>query len=100
MSIWLTLGRVATGANIVLLLGLSYVWATNYRRHGAKHTLALLIFGVFLLLENLVWLYLYVFSAGYIGWYEATSAEIQIAVTGLCALEFVALLVLSRLTWQ
>lgn len=100
MSIWLTLGRVATGANILLLLGLSYVWVTNYRRHGARHTLALLIFGVFLLLENLVWLYLYVFSTGYVKWYEATTTEIQIAVTGLCALELVALLVLTRLTWR
>lgn len=100
MSLWLTLGRLATGANLVLLVGLSYIWLRNYRRHGASHTLALLIFGGFLLLENLVWLYLYVLSSGYVAWYEATTVTIQVAITGLCALEFVALLVLSYLTWR
>lgn len=100
MSIWLTIGRAATVLNLVLLLALSYVWIRNYRRHGARHTLALLIFGGFLLLENLVWLYLYAIHPGYIGWYNATDPELQVAITSLCGLEFVALLVLTRLTWQ
>lgn len=100
MNVWLALGRLVTGLNLVLLVGLTYVWFRNYRRHGARHTLALLVFGGFLLLENVLWLYLYVVNTGYIDWYNATGADIQISIMGLCGLEFVALLVLSRLTWQ
>ena len=100
MNAWLAVGRLATGVNLVLLVGLSYVWLRNYRRHGARHTLGLLVFGGFLLVENVVWLYLYVLSSGYIGWYNATSVDIQISIMSLCGLETVALLVLSWLTWQ
>jgi hypothetical protein len=100
MNVWLAIGRIATGLNLVLLVGLSYVWLGNYRRHGARHTLALLIFGGFLLLENVVWLYLYVINAEYVAWYVATGAQVQIAIMGLCVLELIALLVLSRLAWQ
>ena len=100
MTPWLEVGRLAAAGNIGLLVALSYVWVRNYRRHGAKHTLALLVFGAFLLLENVVWVYLYVLNAGYIAWYRAATLEVQLAVTGLCLLEFVALVVLTRLTWQ
>lgn len=100
MTLWLTIGRLATGVNLVLLLGLGAIWLRNYRRHGATHTLALLVFAVFLLVENLVWLYLYVFSTGYVAWYGATTTQIQMAVTGLCVLESLALIVLSAITWR
>lgn len=100
MSVWLSIGRLATVLNLGLLLVLSAIWLRNYRTHGASHTLALLIFGGFLLVENLVWLYLYVFSQGYIAWYNATTVDIQVMITALCGLEFVALAILTRLTWQ
>ncbi len=100
MNEWLTVGRLATGLNLVLLAGLSYIWLRNYLDHGARHTLALLIFGGFLVVENVVWLYLYVVAETYVAWYLATTVDIQIAITSLCVLETVALLVLARLTWQ
>jgi hypothetical protein len=38
--------------NLLILLTLGSVWLRNYRRHGAAHTLGLLVFGAFLVVEN------------------------------------------------
>lgn len=100
MSLWLDAARVAAGANVVLLVALGRIWLRNYRRHGADHTLGLLVFAAFLLLENLLWLYLYVLRGDFVGWFDATSGGVQASVTMLCALELVALLVLARITYR
>ena len=99
MGIWLDLARAAAAANVVLLLALGSVWLRGYRRHGARHTLGLLVFAAFLLVENALWLFLYVFHRGFAGWFANTSADVQIGVMLLCGLELVALLVLVRITW-
>ncbi|NHX36927.1 MULTISPECIES: hypothetical protein [Halolamina] len=99
MSRWLDVARIAAGVNVVLLLGLGNVWLRNYRRHGASHTLGLLVVGGFLLLENLLWVGLYVFHDGFVGWFVATTPDVQIGMTLLCGLELIALVVLARLTW-
>jgi hypothetical protein len=98
MSVWLTAARVAAGLNVVLLVALSYVWATNYRRHGATHTLGLLVFGVVLLVENALWVGLYTLVPDFYGWFTVTSGLVQAGVTMLCGLELVALLFLARVT--
>lgn len=100
MTLWLDVARAAAGANVILLVGLASVWSRNYRRHGARHTLSLLVVAAFLLVENLLWLYLYVLRADFVGWFEATGTDVQAGVTMLCGLELVALVVLARLTWQ
>ncbi|QKY20332.1 hypothetical protein B4589_008050 [Halolamina sp. CBA1230] len=99
MSRWLDVARILAGVNIVLLLGLGSVWLRNYRSHGASHTLGLLVFAGFLLLENALWVGLYVFHDGFVGWFLATTTDVQIGMTLLCGLELVALVVLARLTW-
>lgn len=99
MSVWLDAARVAAAGNVLLLLALGSVWARNYRRHGASHTLGLLVVAGFLLVENLLWLYFYLFHAGYIGWYTHATPDVQIGMTLLCGLELVALAFLARLTW-
>lgn len=100
MSLWLDAARFAAGANVVLLLVLGRVWLGNYRRHGADHTLGLLVFAGFLLAENLLWLYLYVLRGDFVGWFDATSGTVQASVAMLCGLELVALLFLARITWR
>jgi hypothetical protein len=100
MTLWLDAARVAAGVNVVLLLALGSVWLRSYRQHGAKHTLGLLTFAGFLLAENVLWLYLYVLHPSFIGWFDATSTDVQIGVTMLCALELVALGFLARITWR
>ncbi|WP_435359124.1 hypothetical protein [Haloarchaeobius sp. DFWS5] len=100
MTLWLEAARVAAGVNVVVLLALGWVWLGNYRRHGAQHTLGLLVFAAFLLVENLLWLYLYVLHPDFIGWFEVAGTDVQIGVTMLCGLELVALAFLARLTLQ
>jgi hypothetical protein len=60
MTLWLDLTRLAAAANVGLPFGLARVWIPSYRAGGARHTLAFLVFAGFLLVENLLWLYLYV----------------------------------------
>lgn len=99
MPLWLDVARASAGLNVVLLLALGSVWVRNYRRHGARHTLGLLVFAAFLLVENLLWLYFYLFRADFIGWYTGAATDVQIGITLLCGLELVALVFVSRLTW-
>jgi len=99
MGLWLDIARAAAGLNVVLLLALGSVWVRNYRRHGATHTLGLLVFAGFLLVENLLWLYFYLLHPAFIGWYVDAGLDVQIGVTMLCGLELIALAFVARLTW-
>lgn len=99
MALWLDAARVAAGVNVLLLLGLGSVWLRNYRRHGARHTLALLVVAGFLLVENLLWLYFYILHPAFVGWFVGAGTDVQVGVTLLCALELVALVFLARITW-
>lgn len=98
MELWLNAARAAAAANAVLLLGLGAVWLRNYRQHGASHTLALLAFAAFLLLENALWLYLYVLHPDFVAWFVHAGADVQVGMTMLCGLELVALAFVARVT--
>lgn len=98
MTVWLDAARVAAGLNLLLLLVLGSVWIRNYRRHGARHTLGLLVFAGFLAVENALWLYFYVLHPRFVGWFVGAGTEVQIGMTLLCGLELVALVFLARLT--
>ncbi|WP_435344280.1 hypothetical protein [Haloarchaeobius sp. HRN-SO-5] len=100
MTLWLDVALAAASVNVLLLLVLGSVWVGSYRRHGAAHTLGLLVFAGFLLVENVLWVYFYSLHPGFVGWFEATSVDVQVGLTLLCALELVALLVLVRITWR
>ena len=100
MSVLLDVARLAAAANVGLLLALVYVWAGNYRRHRAQHTLGLLVFAGFLLLQNGVWLYLYVVDAQFIRWFYDGSGSYQLAMTSLCMLQTAALVFLTWITWR
>lgn len=99
MTAWLNLAVSAAALNVLLLLLLGSVWLRNYLNHGASHTLGLLVFAVFLLIENALWLYLYLLHPAFQGWFTGAGTDVQVGVTLLCALELVALLVLVRITW-
>lgn len=100
MTLWLDAARAAAGVNVLLLVTLGSVWLRGYRRHGARHTLGLLVFAAFLLVENALWLYLYVLHPSFVGWFVATDPDVQAGVTMLCGLELVALVALARITWR
>lgn len=99
MEIWLQAARIAAAVNLVILGGLGAVWFAQYRQHGARHTLGLLIFASLLLVQNLLWLYFYVLHPDFIGWFVNSGLDVQIGVTMLCGFELVALLFLARITW-
>lgn len=99
MSVWIEVARVAAALNVLLLLALGSVWLRNYRQHGAKHTLGLLVFAGFLLVENALWLYLYLLHPAFIGWFQVAGLDVQVGVTLLCGLETIALVFLARITW-
>lgn len=98
MSAWLDAARVAAGLNLLILLALGSVWLRNYRRHGAAHTLGLLVFGALLVVENALWLYFYLVHPAFIGWFVDAGPDVQVGMTLLCGLELVALVALARIT--
>jgi hypothetical protein len=100
MDIWLDVARGAAAVNAVILVGLCTVWLRNYRRHGARHTLGLLVFGGFLLVENGLWLYFYLVNEGYVSCFSETSPVTQAGLAMLCGLELLALLFLGWITWR
>lgn len=100
MGIWLDVARVTAALNVFVLLSLGYVWVGNYRRHGADHTLGLVVVGAFLLVENVLWVYFYVLDEDYVDWFLATDATMQLGLSMLCVLEFGALVFLAHLTWR
>lgn len=100
MSVLLEIARGAAVVNVGLLLALGYVWGGNYRRHGATHTLGLLVFAGFLFAQNLLWLYLYGLDSTFIDWFVASTTDVQLSITGLCGLQTLALLFLVRITWR
>jgi hypothetical protein len=99
MELWLQMARGAAALNILLLVVLGTVWIRNYRSHRARHTLGLIVFAAVLLLQNVLWLYLYLVHPEFIGWFVNAGTDIQISVTMLCGLELVALAFLTRITW-
>lgn len=98
MGVWMTVAQIAAAANLLLLGALGSVWLRNYRRHGASHTLAYLVFAAFLFVENVLWLYLYVLNDAFVGWYDVTTPTVQASMALLCGLETVALLAVTRIT--
>lgn len=99
MTVWLDVARAAAGVNVLLLLALGSVWQRNYRQHGARHTLGLLVVAAFLLVENALWLYFYLVHPAFIGWFVAAGSDVQLGMAMLCGLELVALAFLTRITW-
>ncbi|QPV64004.1 hypothetical protein I7X12_05075 [Halosimplex litoreum] len=100
MSLWFEAARLAVVANVVLLVGLTAVWGRNYRAYGASHTLGLLVFGAFLLAENLLAVYLLFFHGTFHGWVSGAAPVAQRGMMALNVLELLALAFLVKVTWE
>lgn len=89
--------------NVVVLLGLAYVWGRNFVSLRSKHALGLLVFAAFLLGENLLAAYFFILDPTLSGWIvnpEAVPPPAQIAMATLRVLEFLGLAFLAWITWD
>lgn len=101
MSLWFDVARVAHALNVLLLVGLGYVWVRNYLEFRSKHTLGLLLFSVFLLLENAFALYIYMFDGVLAAWFAtAVPAPAWQGLMMLPLFEAVGLAFLLWVTWD
>jgi hypothetical protein len=101
MGLWLEIARVSAGLNVLLLIGLGYVWIRNYLQFRSKHTLGLFVFALLLLAENLLALYFYSLDPSLASWFkhDVPSLAWQ-AMMMLHVLETAALLFLAWVTWD
>lgn len=101
MSIWFDVARAAHALNVLLLVGLGYVWVRNYIEFRSKHTLGLLLFSVFLLLENAFALYIYFIDQVLSVWFASQVPVIAWqAMMVLPVLEAIGIGFLLWVTWD
>jgi hypothetical protein len=96
MSTWITVASGIAALNVCLLAALGFVWVRNYRRFKTPLVLGLLAFAAVMLVENAAAIYFF-FSMGML---YAGDAVAQQFVAGLRGLQFLALAVLTYVTWQ
>ena len=96
MSTLVTAAQVAVGINVLLLLGLCWVWGRNYLQLRSKHTLGMLVFAALLLAENGFSLYYYLVDPTLSVWFStgvsplAWSAMMSLHVLELVGVAFIA----------
>ena len=90
----MTLSMWITGANIILLCSLVYVYARNLKQLGSTFTFGLLLFALLLLAQNLVSFYFYVTMMPYF------AAGLESYVFSFNILQFLAYATLNYITWK
>lgn len=98
MSFWLDAASAAATLNVVLLAGLSVVWARNYLEFRSKHPLGLLLFGLALLAENCLSFYYYVLDPQVAGLLQSAAPVAGRAMTFVQVLELLAVVALVWIT--
>ncbi|WP_226479917.1 hypothetical protein [Natrinema amylolyticum] len=99
MSAWIIVAKVATALNVALLLGLGYIWGRNYLTFRSKHTLGLLVFALFLVLENGLVLYYYLIDPALSAWWHDESLVPMIVWQTQMAINVAQTVGLSFLLW-
>lgn len=100
VNVWFEVARGAVVVNVALLVVLTTIWVRNYRSHGARHTLGLLVFATILLAQNLLAVYLYSFHGTYHDWIYHSYPIALRGTMALNVLETVALAFLTWITWD
>lgn len=95
MAVWVDLARVASGANVLMLLGLSVLWGRNARRYHSKHAVGLVVFAVLLLVENAFSLYALAVDPTLTAWIAGSAPVAQAAMMAFRVIELVAIAVLA-----
>ena len=100
MGLWFEVTRLAAGFNVVVLAGLGLVWLRNYRQFHSKHTLGLLVFGLLMLAENALALYIYTVHPMAPWFATAVPERPAIAMMALRLVTSGALAFLAWVTWD
>lgn len=103
MALLVDLIRVLAVLNLLLLVGLTYVWGRNWWDLRSKHALGLTLFALFLLGENGLAIYFFVMHDTLTAWInnpELVPTIAQYAMLSLRVLEFAGLVFLSWVTWD
>lgn len=103
MALLVDIVRAFIVLNVLLLLGLAYVWGRNYTQLRSKHSLGLLLFAVLLLGENALAAYFFMIDPTLTAWItnpEQVPPIAQGAMMSLRVLEFGGLAFLSWITWD
>lgn len=98
MGLWIGVTCAAATLNVLLLLGLSSVWARNYREFRSKHTLGLLVFGLLLLAENALAVYVFLLDPMLSVWFASDSMH-SVAGTAMMALRVLETVAVLALGW-
>jgi hypothetical protein len=78
--------------NVLLLLGLLYLYGRMWLKARAGYTLGLMIFAALLLAHNLITASSYFFMMGFFGW------QVYPLLDAITILEFAAIIVLFKVT--
>jgi hypothetical protein len=103
MSVAIDVFRVFSALNVLLVLGLGYVWGRNYLQFRSKHTLGLCVFALFFLLENALAVYFFIFDPTLSAWIispQFVPPIAQFAMSSLRVLEFGGLAFITWITWD
>ena len=103
MAVLIDAMRAFSVFNVLLLLGLGYVWGRNYLQFRSKHTLGLVIFAVLLLAENVLAIYFFLFNHTLTVWITDPAAvppPAQQAMLALRVLEFAGVAFLTWVSWD
>ena len=82
-------------ASITVLIGLLYVYTTNYRHLRSPFSIGLLVFASLFLVENLAAIYFYIAMAG-----SGEGANVAMPMLTLNAAELVAFATLFYVSWR
>jgi hypothetical protein len=103
MAVLIDAMRAFSALNVLLLLGLGYVWGRNFLQFRSKHTLGLLVFSTLLLAENALAIYFFVFDPTLTHWVTTASLvppPAQQAMLALRLFEFGGIAFLTWVTWD
>jgi hypothetical protein len=103
MAVLIDAMRAFSALNVLLLLGLGYVWGRNFLQFRSKHTLGLLVFAVLLFAENALAIYFFVFHDTLTFWVtnpQLVPPPAQQAMLALRVFEFGGIAFLTWVTWD
>jgi len=94
------IGSVLAFANICIIIILLTIYWKNYRKWKSQYTIGLLIFGIFLLLQNILSLYYSAPPPGPPGGHPIAESPHDIPLLLINTSQLIALAALLKISWK